>query len=478
MVFGLMHLVRRVQKQAEPYPVLYKFLLTVYGLCGEVYYLVHAVLSGKLKARITSSRWSRALSRQRILYRAVSADAGSLDRFRNGLNRRGLRFLEGGWTLYIPPQEAMDACFGFLKEAYPPGVGLKVLKNLEGPDKARYTKHRQHPGPGLAIMRSLTPSPVALIRIANYLYWHGLGIRIHDIVGLTCRDRTLTCYVVEHVNGKVTKEEDYRAFMDRMQAVLDAGDLTTAHARVDIIEDLMPPDCNANLRLRPADGRPLYVDFQGFLFRNEDRVVERVLREAGPRVRFDIEETGRGRDPVWEVYRHVLEGAGCSLEGRPVLEVGCSAAFVAYEALAAGASWVLGWYPPDVRGPMEHLLLTLGATRFDLFPLEAAAPTGDVRLARDLPRRFVDERKGVLFTGDANTTPGGASVPGGPLQALPWEYALFEGRPGFPLEAELVDSQRRVGPGGTETEVLLFRRDAAGWEPHPERTVERSMERA
>lgn len=460
MVFGWMDLIRRIQKRAEPYPLLYKVLLTVYGPLGEIYYLVHAVLSGKLKARITSSRWSRALSRQRILYQSVSADARSLDCFRKWLNSRGLRFLEGGWTLYIPPQEAMDSCLGFLEKEYPPGVGLKVLKNLEGPDKARYTKHRQHPGPGLAIMRSLTPSPVALIRIANYLYWNGLGIRIHDIIGLTCEDRTLTCYVVEHVDGKVT-EEDYRTFMDRLEPVLDAGDLTTAHARVDIIEDLMPPDCNANLRLRRADGRPLYVDFQGFLFRNEDRVVEQVLREAGPQVRFDIEETGKGRDPVWEIYRRILHGAGCSVEGRPVLEVGCSAAFVAYEALAAGASWVLGWYPHDARSPVEHLLLALGATRFDLFPLEAATPNGEVRPARDLPRRFADGKKGVLFTGDTNTTHGGASELGGPLQELPWEYALCEGPLGFSLEAELLNSQSWVGPEGKEREVRLFRRDEA-----------------
>lgn len=455
-----MDLVRRIQKRAEPYPLLYKVLLTVYGVFGEARYFVHAVVSGKLKAKVKSSRWSAALSRQSIPYRVVPAEAGSLDELRRWLNSRDIRFLEGGWTIYLPPQEAMGSCFGFLEDGYPSGAGLKILKHLEGPDRAKYTRHRQHPAPGVAVMRSLTPSPVALIRTANYLYCKGLGIRIHDIIGLVCRGRTLTCYVVEHVGGKVVKEEDYRTFMDCMQAVLEEGDLTTAHARVDIIEDLMPPDCNSNLRLRPTDGRPLYVDFQGFLFRNEDRVIERVLREAGPHVRFDIEETGRGRDPVWEIFTRMLGNAGCSLDGRPVMEVGLSSAFVAYEALAAGASWVLGWYPPPVKRRMERLLLTLGATRFDTFDLGPAAPYGEMPSAGELPRRFKTEKRGVLFVAGTGPTRSGPLTPGGPFKGFPWEYALCEGDMGFAPEAELLDVQRWTGPDGAEREASLFRRNS------------------
>lgn len=451
-----MDLVRIIQKHAEPYPLLYKVLLTVYGVSGEIRYFVHAVLSGKLKAKVTSSRWSAALSRQSIPHRVVSADAGSLDELRKWLESRGIRFLEGGWTFYLPPQEAMGSCFGFLEDEYPPGAGLKILKNLQGPDRAKYTKHSQHPAPGVAIMRSLTPSPAALIRTANYLYRKGLGIRIHDIIGLICRGRNLTCYVVEHVDGKVVKEEDYGTFMDRMQEVLDEGDLTTAHARVDIIEDLMPPDCNSNLRLRSADGRPLYVDFQGFLFRNEDRMIERVFLEAGPHLRFDLEETGKGRDPVWETYRRMLDRAGCRLDGRLVMEIGCSRAFVAYEALAAGASWVLGWYSPLVRRRMERLLLTLGATRFDMF--DAARSNGEGQWAGDLPRRYGGGEKGVLFVACGAPAHGEPVTSSGSLKGLPWEYMVCEGRSEFVPGAEMLDVRDWVEPDGTKNEVRLFRR--------------------
>lgn len=437
--------------------MMYKVLLTVYGLFGEARYFLHAVLSGKLRAKIASSPWRRALSRQSIPYRAITADAGSLDQFRKWLDARGIRFLEGGWTIYLPPQEGMGSCFGFVENEYPPNAGLKILKNLQGPKTAKYTRHRQHPAPGVAIMRALTPSPVALIRIANYLYWKGLGNRIHDIIGLTCQDRTLTCYVVEHVDGKVTREEDYRAFMGRMQEVLNEGDLTTAHARVDIIEDLMPPDCNSNLRLRPADGRPLYVDFQGFLFRNEDRMIRQVLREVRPHVRFDLEELVEGRDPVWDVYSRMLDRAGCGLGGRLVMEIGCSPAFVAYEALAAGASWVLGWHSPGVRGHMEHLLLTLGATRFDMFDSTLRGR----EWTRDLPSRYGSGEKGVLFVGCGEQAGDEPVASSRPVWGLPWEYMVCEGPLEYVPGAELLDVQGWVDSHGTGKEARLFRRSPA-----------------
>ncbi len=454
-----MDLIRTIQKRVEPYPLIYRVLLAVYGLFGEVRFLLHAVLSGKLKAKIASSAWSSILSRQSIPYRRITAGLKSPDEFKQWLSGQGIRFLEGGWTIYIPPQERMESCFGFLRNEYPPDAGLKVLKNFQGPETAIYTKHGQHPAPGVAIMRSLTPSPVALIRIANYLYRKGLGIRIYDIIGLTCSDTALTCYVVEHVGGSVTQETDYRVFMDRMRAVLKEGDLTTAHARVDIIEDLMPPDCNANLRLRPDDGRPLYVDFQGFLFRNEDRMIERVFLNAGPHVLFDMEELGKGGDRVWETYRRMLDEAGCGVEGRLVMEIGCNPSFVAYEALSAGAAWVVGWYPPAVRRHMERILLTLGATRFDTFDKEPQ--TGDAELIQDIPRRYRKIEKGLIFLSDREQGEEDFHNTAKRYGELPWEYAVCGA--GWELPGvELLSESHWVDSDGKKRLARLFRRTGKG----------------
>lgn len=450
-----MSLVRTIQKRAEPYPLIYRVLLAVYGVFGEIRFFSHAVFSGKLRERLAASVWHKALSRQSVPYRDIGANALSLEQFRQWLVERGLSFLEGGWTIYVPPQEGLEGAFGFLRRDYPLNAGLKILKNFQGPETARYTPHRQHPAPGVALMRFLTPSAVGLIRIANYLYRKGLGIRIYDIIGLRCAGATLTCYVVEGVDGRVTDERDYRNFMDRMGPVFDEGDLTTAHARLDIIEDLMPPDCNSNLRLRSADRVPLYVDFQGFLFRNEDRMIGRVFADAGPHVPFDLEEIGRGSDPVWDVYKDLLDRAGCRVEGKLVMEIGCGPCFAAYGALSAGASWFVGWYPSALAIHVKRILLTLGATRFDLFEMEPGFK--GARFVSDLPDRYRENRGGLLFLADLEQYEGASGGIDEFCGELPWDYVLCGAGWELP-KARLLSESRRVGSDGTERQARVFQR--------------------
>ena len=434
-----MQFVRYIQQKVKPYPKFYNFLIPIYSVYAEIQFFFHAIFTGKLFYRFDKNRFMGFLSKQKILtYPIQDITLQSSDDFRNWLEKEKLIFSEGGWTFYLPPQDGLWKSFSNILKNYPRQSGLKILKDIRHPDEARYTNHKQNPAPGAALKRFLTPTPKALLRVAAYLYVHGLGIRVYDLIALRCNNRLLTCYVVQHLDGPKVDQKDYDLFIDRLKATLDKGELSTIHEETETMWDFKPINCSGNLINNGKDGEPLYVDFQTFFLRNEVKVLEKILIEIQDKVHFGGVRFYRGgkkylyqgipglsigkRDIEirWKHFLEMIEGCRCSFNDRIVYDVGCNTGLMLYNALSRGALWGVGWDMPEVTYSAEKLLLSLGATRFNLFGDRIHE---DYNFFKCVPDRFKSKKNGILFFLAVSDHIG---FPAG-LADLPWEYMFYEG---------------------------------------------------
>lgn len=474
-----MQLVRYVQQKVKPYPKIYDILLWIYSLYGEIKFFFHALFTGKLFVKYDKSLLSEFLSKQKILtYLLQENNFKTVDDFRQWLGRNAIQYIEGGWTFYIPPQEGLYRYFKFLSTNYPPDSGLKILKDFRSPDKAIYTNHKQHPAPGAALKRFLTPSPVSLLRVANYLYAHSLGMKVYDLIRLKGEDKCLTCYVVQHVEGPDVQPKDYDWFMKRLKSLLEQGEITTIHEKIGIMFDFNPPNCSNNLIMSCKDRRPLYVDFQGFLLRDEEKILSKIVDEVKDKVHFGGVRFYRGGQKYlyqsipglavgkrdietrWQFLLEMMVECQCSFEDRTVYDIGCNAGLMLYNALSEGAQWGIGWDLPDVVESAKRVLLALGATRFNLF---GEMISGDTVFKSRVPDRYKAKKNGILFflaVSDHIGFPSGVGE-------LPWEYMFYEGHANQSYEMSL--ERLRSVPWLKDADIVSHRCFADG--DTPERVV-------
>jgi len=437
-----------IKRKFASFPNFYKWLRSFYYLYLEVSFFFHAIITGKFLIRLNSRRSSNFTLKQKILqYSFEVGTFPTVDNFRSWLLSNEFRFLEGRWTFYLPPQQNLQRHFDFLADNYPPDAGLKILKDFRCPTIAKYTNQRQQPPAGACLKRYMTLSPLSLLQIANYLYLHGLGIRIYDIIALKGVSQTLSCYVVQHIEGIEVKIENYHIFMSNLKKVLSRGEITTVHESVDMMCDFIPPNCNNNLIMSTKYGKPLYIDFQGFLL-NEKKFMDSVVKEVKDIVHFGgvrffrggkkylyqsipgLAVGKRGTDDRWHYFIDMLKEGQLSFEDRVVYDIGCNMGLMLYSALAAGAQWGIGWDKLPVVESAKKVLLSVGATRFNLIGQEISATTNFVSR---IPDRYKKRKDGVLFFLAVSKHIG---FPEG-INNLPWEYMFYEGHASQDLETSL-----------------------------------------
>ncbi|MEQ9638627.1 MAG: hypothetical protein RIM84_01260 [Alphaproteobacteria bacterium] len=428
---------KRVRRWVEPYPWLYRGLLKLWGLAFGARFFIYALTSGRLRHRPDAAALAAFIGRQRLrTFQVELGAAADVDGLRAALKARGLDPAEGGWTFYLPPGDALARLCPFLASHYPPGVGLKLLKDMRAPAEARYTPHDQNPAAGASLLRKLTPSPLALLRVAEALHRLGLGPKVWDLVHLRSGGTDLSAYVVAPVDGGPPDAAQYADFMDRLRPVLDDGLVATAHPSVAMSDDFAAPDGNGNLRVDPATGKALFVDFQSFVIPDEGRLLSSLAEVGRAATHFGAGRFFRGggdylyqaipglepgkRDPEqrWRTVHELLDGAGVGFEDRPVFDIGCNTGLMLYQALGAGARWACGWDMPEVAASAARLLGALGATRTTL---TGGAISPDSDFATAVPA-WAGEG-GVLFylaVSDHIGFPEGVA-------ALPWRHMLYEG---------------------------------------------------
>jgi len=471
---------KALARWVKPHPWAYRILVGTWNGGFGLWSFARAASSGRLWHGRNDSRLGAYLGRQSVLAYSSELDLGrGVEGLRAALQSRGIPFTEGGWTFYLPPSPARAKAFPGLAEAFDGAVGLKILKDLRGPMDAVYTPHEANPAPGAALLRMMTPSPVALVRVANALKEAGLGVGVRDIVQLDAAGSMATAYVVDHLTGGAPTAQHYTEFLDRLQQVLDQGDLVTAISSIKNALDFSGPDCNGNLIL-DGEGVPRYVDFQAFTFANERSAIAGVAARESQVTHFGGSRVHRpGKYPYqgipglspgkrdvplrWITYKELLDQVGVTLAGHVAVDVGCNAGLILYEALAGGARWGVGWDMPDVAAAARRLLASFGVTRATIIGGKISDTTDFVG---GIPPHLGDTPC-ILFHLAVSDHIGLPPT----LARVPWTYMVYEGHADQDIQharnelsaVDWLDPQviqsRMVGDGDSPARpVLLLKR--------------------
>jgi hypothetical protein len=216
---------------------------------------------------------------------------------------------------------------------------------------------------------------------ANIAHLHGAGPRPYDALEVSVgAERWLA--LVSAPDGATESQR-------KLDALLQRGELTTVHERVD---GLPPWD-----RLRvttPEDFVRLQVDKEAqrdLHFGREAALQSRYLYQSVP----TLGARGR-RDSAkrWALISALLAEAGIEMRERLVCDVGCNAGMMLGAALGEGAAWGLGWDLPPVVERAQSLMLALGYTRFNLFGAEL---TEDYSLREDVPPHLRSRLEGSVM---------------------------------------------------------------------------------
>lgn len=378
--------------------------------------------------------WGTQVHRYRTAFAGVDVEA-----LRAALREHSLQVAEGRHTIYVPPQPGREAVFGAeLMAAFPPEVGIKLLKNFAPPSRARY-----HYESGSLAEAALAGPIGNQVFATAALYAYELGPRPFDLVHLTSADGRvdMTAVLCEHVDGHTPSVPEYEQFIAQLRALETRGLFRFANPSRYDCNDFFPPDCNGNLLIGAAG--PRYVDPQLFLF-DERAVVQDVLAQreavlhfgdvltivhAGQRFLYQevpgaSSNARRGTGERWRAIEGLLARHQVRLERRVVFDVCCNSGMMMHGSLTRGAHWAFGWDLPAVAEAADRLLPLLGSGRTSVFGRQINL---DTNFRADLPEwaaRRCEAHGGVgLFLAAWHHV----DFPPG-VGELPWTHMIYEGR--------------------------------------------------
>jgi len=377
------------------------------------------------------------LSLQKIrTLNAYTGDVTSDEELLTFLKREEIPFCEGGWTIYLPPGEKLRALIPGLS-SYPPNCGVKILRDLKPPMSAAYTPNDLRPTPGAAFVRSRTPAPEELLRIAGMLQIKGLGPRVHDLVEIDFGNLKGTAYLVDHVgDGQPITDSDYWKFIDGIKLNLEQNILGLAHGDYHHSKDFRPPDCNANL-LKDKNGQLKYIDFQSFNYQNELNAFNEWVNSYGSEILFGPKRFGRSDEYLYQLIPGIgdakrstldrwckldilIKRAGISLQEKISFDIGCNSGLMSYYALSRGVRWAYGWDKPSIARASTELLTLLGASRWTAKGEHINERTDFLGSVSGLN---IAKSDGVLLYLAISNHIGFPENVG----KLPWKYCIYEG---------------------------------------------------
>ncbi len=297
------------------------------------------------------------------------------------LKDRGIRYKEGGQSIYIPPQDALSNCFREMYKFYPKGAGFKILHNISR--KRFYLNEKRGES---HIFARITGSTYDYLESANLLNLFGLGPKVYDLTNIIDKSSNsiLKCFVVEHIDGVIPTIKDYQFFIKRMQSYIESKIITLVPPEKLNHIDFKSPDCGGNLIKSRKDGRLYYIDAQQIIFTAPEKIIDQIINDGTNVFHFGqgklftggekylyqdipgVSKIGkRDSQKRWMLISDLLHRSGLSVEGRLVLDFCCNSGIMLLYALNEGALWALGWDLPDVISQTRKLHKALGSTRME-----------------------------------------------------------------------------------------------------------------
>jgi hypothetical protein len=396
-------------------------------------------------------------------------------------------FDEGGHTIYIRPQPGLEKIFGKMVAFYPSDAGFKVLKQFQSPERVRYVGNLSYGIDGHPYsLNILTGSARDRAEAANVMHMFEIGPALYDVAEIIAKETVMTCFVVQHIDGVRSTQEEHTEFLKRLRNLINEGTFALVPADGLKNPDFKSPDCDGHLIKSSKTGKLTFVDFDPFILRDKERLIKKISYEACKLLDFD--ESGlvraeryasqsvsgiscigmRDTDKRWSIAKNLLNDSGIDVAGRIVLDIGCKAGMMLSCALTDGASWGIGWDLPDVIEHAKRLNAILGNTRLNFF---GAKLSEEYRISHDIPERFKPLLgESVVFYlavwGHIGFMP--------ELGKIPWKALVFEGREGdtwenlsdklLKIQSEwcctlTVKAEIRDGDCGTRPIAVLVKRE-------------------
>lgn len=389
-------------------------------------------IEGSLEEGLKSFLSLQYIRSLKINLPTIETDADLIRRLQDA----NVPFAEGGWTVYLPPSKALFEIFPQLND-YPPPSGVKILRHIASPQEAVYTPNALRPAAGASAVRSKTPLPRELLRIAGMMYNYGIGPKVHDLVEIEIGEASGTAFVVEHVQEpKTVSSVDHQLFMHKVNGLVSSGMVAIHHGDTRFSKDFKAPDCNGNL-MKSVDNRLLYVDFQSFKYRDERKAFEDWANQYGKDILFGPKRMGRDKDYFyqmipgvgdakrgtlarWQNIENLLKKSRIEFTNRIIFDIGCNTGLMSYFALCKGAKWAFGWDKPIVAEAAQKLLYLLGATRWNAFGVDL---NKNIDFSACLPQNSPIDQDGVLLYLAISKHIGFPSK----IADLPWKYCVYEG---------------------------------------------------
>lgn len=363
-------------------------------------------------------------------------ESASADDILAFLSKHGVKYHEGRHTFYVPPQQGLDQILGPFVASYPADAGFKILKNIGSGDHQSYLHVDREPYPWAE--RILLGSAQDVFDGACLAEILELGPRVYDLVTLKNGTMSLTCYVVQHIAGQNPSMNDYHGFMERLKEYMDQGVLGVALPQGLECGDFARPDCNANL-IKGADGKCYYVDFQHFILKDRNKLIDSILAREVAHLHFGephfltrkeflyqeipglCQAAKRDTTKRWSTIKALLDAQEVSLKDRLLLDICCNTGMMLACGLSEGAFWGLGWDLPEVAGPANRIQRMLGNSRVQITGCRLGE---DYALTQDIPSHLRPRLKGsVVFYLAASQHVGFI----GGLATTPWEFLVYEG---------------------------------------------------
>lgn len=453
----------KLGKVTKQIPFLHRFMVMSYHIAIlELWPRLRRIFNPVKSASAPAGNLNSFLSLQSIRRLRLNIETpGNDGELIETLRRLNIPLCEGGWTVYLPPSYALSTVMPDL-HAYPVMSGVKILRQLKPPQQASYTPNELRPTPGATAVRSRTPKPEELLRIAGHISEAGLGPVVHDLVELVIGETHCTAFITEHIDSDSTvSESEYNEFIGSLDKLIQQGALEVTHGDYRLSKDFRSPDCNGNL-LRQSNGQCLYVDFQSFRFRDEAAGFHSWSKQYASNLLFGPRRLGKESDYLyqmvpgigdakretgvrWEALDSLVRRGGISFEDRCTFDIGCNSGLMSYYALSKGANWAFGWDQPGVAEASQKLLRILGGSRWWAF---GTAINESTDFVSSLPEHFVTDSRGILLYLAISNHIG---FPPG-VSELPWQYCIYEGHSNQSIETSI--EKIRTSGWMTDFEVL------------------------
>jgi hypothetical protein len=385
------------------------------------YRLIQQIGLATLLDQSLTTSWKKLLPVQAPqTFEILGVHANTAGELQNWLTRMGLEYKQGGHTIYLPPASIQNSDFAILNGSYPPDFGIKILKNPGGPNEAAYLF-----GPRRLswLHRKLIYRPPHLTLVSNLLFQKNLGPRLHDLAQLRFGDETWTCFVLEHIAGRVPSISRCNRGIARLRSLQGQGILALNLPEGWCDEEFRPPRCNGNAFVNKA-GEFKYIDFQNFLLCKYADYIKTLAAQAVSATASGFasgestqDHVDRGRHLLVEmssdsartrVLKKLLQAAAVTVADQVVLELNCGLGVSVAQYLRLGAAWCHGWGCTELTCHAEQLLSALGCTRFSISCIDRQ---GGCPSDADLPD-FIARKNGYVVSIS------------GPVPAAYWDFLL------------------------------------------------------